>query len=102
MAEFICQENNCGRSYANPYNLKRHQILKHLRTKNFKCSICDKELSSRQNLSEHEFMHKGEKPYKCDVCDAKFRYCSQVSNHKKLHLKIKNCLNIKELKVMFI
>ena len=47
-------------------------------------------------------MHKGEKPYKCDVCDAKFRYCSQVSNHKKLHLKIKNCLNFKELKVMFI
>lgn len=99
MKEFICEENGCGKTYANPYNLKRHQVIKHLKTKNFKCSLCEKELSSQQNLKEHEFMHKGEKPYKCDMCDAKFRYCSQVSNHKKLHLKIKNCFNFRELKV---
>ena len=102
MKDFLCQENGCGKIYTNPYNLKRHQVIKHLRTKCFKCGLCLKELSSMQNLREHEFMHRGEKPYQCDVCDAKYRYCSQLCNHKKLHLKVEQSYNFKELKVTAI
>ena len=101
MKEFICQENGCGKTYTNPYNLKRHQVIKHLKTKAFKCSLCGRELSSMQNLKEHESMHNGDKPYKCSLCNAKYRYCSQLSNHRKLHKKEKKDSVFIELKVTY-
>ena len=101
MKEFICLENGCNRTHTNPYNLKRHQVIKHFKTKVFKCSICNRELSSMQNLREHDSMHKGKKPYECDICGYRYRYCSQLSNHKKLHRKNQRDNSFVELKVIF-
>ncbi|OMJ84674.1 hypothetical protein SteCoe_14197 [Stentor coeruleus] len=57
---------------------------------NFKCKYCLRNLSSRQNLKEHMYIHSGEKPYICTEpnCGEKFRQGSLLSIHKKVHLEI--------------
>ena len=97
--KYYC-ESSCGKSYTNPHNLKRHKVLKHLKTKTFKCKVCQKTLSSAQNLSEHEFKHDGHVPYECVTCGEQFRYCSQLSKHKKFHKIESKGIQIAELKVI--
>lgn len=62
---------------------------------NFKCKYCLRNLSSRQNLREHIYIHTGEKPYICTEpgCEEKFRQGSLLSIHKKIHLEITKGLN---------
>ncbi|OMJ77508.1 hypothetical protein SteCoe_22906 [Stentor coeruleus] len=57
---------------------------------NFKCKYCHRNLSSRQNLKEHIYIHTGEKPYVCTEtgCGKSFRQGSLLSIHKKVHLEI--------------
>ena len=58
---------------------------------NFKCKFCFRNLSSRQNLREHLYIHTDEKPYICTEpgCGQKFRQGSLLSLHKKIHLEVK-------------
>ena len=57
---------------------------------NFKCKYCLRNLSSRQNLREHIYIHTGEKPYMCTElgCGQSFRQGSLLSIHKKIHSEI--------------
>ncbi|OMJ88506.1 hypothetical protein SteCoe_9542 [Stentor coeruleus] len=57
---------------------------------NFKCKYCYRNLSSRQNLKEHIYIHTGEKPYVCTEigCKQSFRQGSLLSIHKKVHSEI--------------
>ena len=54
---------------------------------NFKCSYCKRNLSSRQNLREHIYIHTGERPYVCDEsgCGLTFRQGSLYSIHRRSH-----------------
>lgn len=56
---------------------------------NLRCRFCNKNLSSRQNLKEHIYLHTGETPYKCTFpdCHATFRQGSLFSLHKSSHNK---------------
>ena len=56
-----------------------------------KCKYCVRELSSRQNLREHLYIHTGEKPYICTEpgCGQKFRQGSLLSIHKKIHSEVR-------------
>ncbi|CAG9312810.1 unnamed protein product [Blepharisma stoltei] len=62
---------------------------------NYKCSFCNKILSSKQNLREHVYIHTGEKPYICREkgCGLAFRQGSQLSAHKRIHSAIKTYCN---------
>ena len=65
---------------------------------NLKCKYCLRNLSSRQNLKEHLYIHTGEKPYACLVpgCGQSFRQGSLLSIHKKAHSEINLGFNIAE------
>jgi len=51
----------------------------------FKCTICDKSLTSKQGLIGHTLSHTGEKPWVCEHCSQSFRDQSALSSHRKTH-----------------
>ena len=59
-----------------------------------KCQFCHRNLSSRQNLKEHLYIHTGEWPYACKEpgCGKTFRQGSLLSIHKRIHFEIKNSI----------
>ena len=75
----------CGNEYFSKYNLRRHVESVHLKLKKFECGICKKVFSSKQNLKEHYFLHKGIQPFKCLTCNLSFRQASLLSLHKRVH-----------------
>ena len=60
----------------------------------FKCQFCNRNLSSRQNLKEHLYIHTGERPYACKEpgCGETFRQGSLLSIHKRIHFEVKNSI----------
>ena len=53
------------------------------------CIICQKILSSKQNLKQHMNIHTGNKPYSCTYpgCTSSYKHASQLSSHKFIHSK---------------
>ena len=102
MKAFFCHRSGCSRSFTNPYNLKRHTLVKHLMTTAFTCSICNKRLSSKQSLVEHTTLHTGEMPFKCGSCGAQFRFSSQASKHNQTHRVAERNKTFLELKVIYM
>jgi len=62
---------------------------------NFKCKYCNRNLSSRQNLREHIYIHTGVRPYKCTEpgCSKTFRQGSLLSIHRKAHKTIPSAIS---------
>jgi uncharacterized Zn-finger protein len=94
---FTCTHEGCERTYTNSFNLKRHIESYHLGLKKFFCAICNKGLSSKQNMREHSFIHEGTKPYKCKFprCPESFRQLSQLKMHQKFHKELAKLLESK-------
>ncbi|MES1908854.1 MAG: hypothetical protein MHM6MM_001706 [Cercozoa sp. M6MM] len=53
----------------------------------YKCTLCDKPLSSRQALKRHLRTHSGERPFECPICQKRFRVNSNLLRHKRMHEK---------------
>ena len=82
---YTCLFPNCNASYSTKYNLKRHIKVNHLGIKLFQCASCPKSFATKQNLTEHSYIHTGDKPFPCPYCNKCFRQASQVLVHKKKH-----------------
>ena len=95
--------SDCGKTYTNKFNMKRHYALAHLHENKFVCEFCGKSLSSKQNYKEHTYTHTGEKPFACPDCGVRYRQCSQLSVHKRVHRNAKKTSTneFRELKVTF-
>ena len=96
----------CSRTYNSSESLQKHLKSCRSATKGYKCSYCNKGLSSKQNLKEHEFTHTGELPYICKSpgCGLRFRQGSVLSAHKRIHTAIEKYTNQEQyqwIKVIF-
>ncbi|CAG2115702.1 unnamed protein product, partial [Medioppia subpectinata] len=80
---FICDFNECHKSFNTKSNLIQHKSCVHLNEKKFKCNKknCGKKFSSKSNLIVHKRIHSGEKPFVCHFND-----CNK-SFIRKAHLK---------------
>lgn len=89
-SEHTCVYEGCLKTYSNSFNLRRHIESFHQGIKKFFCEICNKGLSSKQNMREHSFIHQGTKPYVCTVpnCPETFRQLSQLKMHKVIHSEL--------------
>lgn len=84
---------DCGKSYTNKFNMKRHYALAHLHVRKFVCEVCGRSLSSKQNYKEHAYTHTGEKPFKCPDCGVRYRQSSQLSVHRRVHRELKKTMD---------
>ena len=55
------------------------------KNKQFKCTICDKTLTTKHGLISHTYSHTGEKPWVCEHCSQSFRDQSSLIDHRKTH-----------------
>lgn len=83
---YCCMYADCPSSYSTKFNLQRHVESVHMNVKRYQCQLCSAYCSSRQNLREHLYIHKGLMPFKCKTCDLSFRQASQLSIHRRIHI----------------
>ena len=62
--------------------MKRHIVMMHDKTKDFKCTLCTKEFSTNGQLTSHvqSFHHHVKKSY-CNMCDKMFANNAAVKQH---------------------
>lgn len=74
---------NCGKSYARPGGLQRHE--KNCHTSNLCCSDCGRRFVKSENLERHKHIHNGRKDYQCGQCPRRFNRKDNCSQHEKRH-----------------
>ena len=99
MDRYNCPFSDCPKVYKCKTNLSRHLCAIHAENKRYQCQICEKVLSSSQNLREHGLLHSKILPFVCKEkgCGKRFRHGSQFSAHKRIHNFTINLLNSGEI-----
>ena len=99
MDRYNCPFPGCTKVYKCKSNLNRHLSAIHAENKRYQCQVCEKVLSSSQNLREHGLLHTKLLPFVCKEkgCGKRFRHGSQFSAHKRIHNFTFNLLNSAEL-----
>ncbi|XP_053308283.1 zinc finger protein 239-like [Spea bombifrons] len=114
---YSCSE--CGRRFCWLIALHSHHELQHTGQSGFRCSVCDKQLTSQPafrrhqqthrkdgicvwcgkafncsaKLSQHTRIHTGERPYQCPECPKAFTQLETLRVHQRVHEdpKLYNC-----------
>nr|CAD7195850.1 unnamed protein product [Timema douglasi] len=79
----------CNKKLSSKNTLTIHMQM-HRGEKKFRCTICSKRLSSKTGLNMHIQMHKGEKNYQCTICSKKFLNKTYLMKHSISHTRERN------------
>ncbi|CAG4958918.1 unnamed protein product [Colias eurytheme] len=80
----------CGKKFAFPNQVLRHQKAYHMGEKRFTCTICDMKFASNSLLMTHTIKHTALRPYKCSYCEKSFRWKKNLKTHVHMHLDVRN------------
>lgn len=81
----------CNKSLTTKWNLKQHQWIHASRSnKPFKCSLCTKAFVRETEYTSHMNTHKSIKPYTCDYCGCQFARKYNWLRHTREHVTPKN------------
>ncbi|XP_071442935.1 zinc finger protein 37-like [Hetaerina americana] len=78
--------NVCGKQFLHSHNFKNH-ALQHDGVAGVSCDVCGKTFLTSQAMNRHRRLHTGEKPFLCDICGKAFRDCSNRKRHRNKHIK---------------
>ncbi|CAH2251278.1 jg5975 [Pararge aegeria aegeria] len=81
---------SCGKKFAYPHQVLRHQKIYHMGEKNFPCNTCHLKFASNHALKYHERTHSSHKPFGCEYCKKCFRWKKSLKTHVMIHLGVKN------------
>lgn len=79
----------CGKKFAFPNQVLRHQRTYHMGEKQFTCAICDMKFITKTLLSNHSIIHTALRPYQCSYCDKSFRWKKNLKTHIFMHLDVR-------------
>ena len=66
-------------------SLSLPQLEVKTKQKPYRCALCTKSFSSKQELNIHMRVHTGEKPYSCSQCSKSFTRSSVLQLHLRIH-----------------
>ncbi|EAT45235.1 AAEL003456-PA [Aedes aegypti] len=78
--------DHCNKAYKQSFELKEHKALAHPESgvrKYLSCTICNKQLTTRNGLYVHMKAHRGEKNHACIYCEKRFITTGELSSHMK-------------------
>uniref|UniRef100_A0A8C4RAC1 C2H2-type domain-containing protein n=1 Tax=Eptatretus burgeri TaxID=7764 RepID=A0A8C4RAC1_EPTBU len=75
----------CAHLFLTEGALQLHMETRHKKGCSYKCSVCGKSFSTKQNVKIHNRIHTGERPYKCSICGKNFSEKSSVKIHNRIH-----------------
>ncbi|KAJ0170008.1 hypothetical protein K1T71_014614 [Dendrolimus kikuchii] len=78
--------NACGKKFAFPNQVLRHQKNFHMGEKRYSCSVCDMKFTTSANLTQHEAKHSAERIHKCEYCEKAFKWRKNLTTHVMMHL----------------
>ncbi|XP_058833321.1 zinc finger protein 595-like isoform X2 [Topomyia yanbarensis] len=74
----------CSKAYKQSNELKEHKASAHSEKgsrRMYPCTLCDKQLGTRNGLYVHMKVHRGEKNHSCSFCDKRFVTSGELTSH---------------------
>lgn len=80
----------CSCTYL-PSSIKAHMATHQLSNKEYSCTICSKQFSTKWNLKQHHWTHanRSSKPFQCNLCPSAFVRETDYTTHMNAHRSIK-------------
>ncbi|XP_072943126.1 uncharacterized protein [Epargyreus clarus] len=82
--------NACGKKFARPCEVLRHQQIFHMGERKHVCDVCDMTFARRNSLRQHVIKHSNVRNFKCDYCEKAFKWRKHLRRHVMLHMKRQN------------
>ncbi|EDV96497.1 GH16275 [Drosophila grimshawi] len=89
---FACEDPNCERRFSTKQLLKIH-MMRHAGIKNYTCSYCGVQKTTRTELKIHLNYHTLERTYACHLCSTVCYSSSNLNKHiRTIHERARNYL----------
>ncbi|ODM88059.1 putative zinc finger protein [Orchesella cincta] len=86
---YSCRKKQCSFECKKLTEFHKHLQFVHKSQRQFRCELCEKSFTTKQNLDSHTRSHLNEKPYQCSICKIRYGASSSVKHCLDRHHNIR-------------